>query len=110
MCGVFCGLDALTKCRSYGCKSVSGGYSEPKLFRIIYLFLTSAIPHFISGIRSIFTSLSIAAILPMVQAYGVLFTNTVSAILAWGGFGYVEIHPSLLSGRSYRNLTRFTLR
>ena len=30
MCGVFCGLDALTKCRSYGCKSVSGGYSEPK--------------------------------------------------------------------------------
>jgi hypothetical protein len=55
-------------------------------------------------------SLSIAAILPMIEAYGVLFTNTVAAILAWGGFGYVEIHPPLLSGRSYHNLMGFTLR
>ena len=56
-----------------------------------------------------FMSLSIAAILPVIQAYGVFFTNTVSAILAWGGFGYVEIRPPLLSGRSYRNLMRLTL-
>ena len=56
-----------------------------------------------------FMSLSIAAILPVIQAYGVFFTNTVSAILAWGGFGYVELHPPLLSGRLYRDLTRFTL-
>jgi len=73
------------------------------------LFLTFATPHF-SGFRSMFMSLSIAAILPMVEAYGVLFTNTVAAILAWGGFGYVETRPPLLSGWSYRNLTRFALR
>jgi hypothetical protein len=57
-----------------------------------------------------FMSLSIAAILPMIEAYGVLFTNTMAAILSWGGFGYVAIRPPLLSGRSYRDLTRFTLR
>ena len=41
-------------------------------------------------------SLSIAAILPMIETYGVLFTNTVSAILAWGGFGYVEFSPTFI--------------
>ena len=51
-----------------------------------------------------FMSLAIAAILPMIEAYGVLFTNAVSAILAWGAFGYVEIHPPLLSGWSCRIL------
>ena len=36
-------------------------------------------------------SLAISMILPMVETCGVLFTNTVSAVLAWGGFGYVKI-------------------
>ncbi|KIM49869.1 hypothetical protein M413DRAFT_117879 [Hebeloma cylindrosporum] len=40
-----------------------------------------------NGFRSILMSLSIAAILPMIEAYGVLFTNTVSVALTWGGFG-----------------------
>ena len=57
-----------------------------------------------------FISLSIAAILPMIEAYRVMFTNTVSAMLAWGAFGYVESHPPLLSERSYCNLTCFTFR
>ena len=43
-------------------------------------------------------SLSIAAILPMIEAYGVLFTNTAAAILAWGAFGYVETHVCYLGG------------
>jgi len=34
-------------------------------------------------------SLSVAGILPTIEAYGVLLTNTISAILAWGAFGYV---------------------
>jgi len=36
-------------------------------------------------------SLSIAMILPMIERYGVLFTNIASAVLAWGAFGYVRI-------------------
>ncbi|KAF9009717.1 major facilitator superfamily domain-containing protein [Cyathus striatus] len=39
-----------------------------------------------NGFRSIIMSLSIAAILPMINTYGVVFTNTISAILAWIGF------------------------
>ena len=81
-------------------------YSESEFFGIIYLFLTIAIPPF-SGFRSMVLSLAIAAILPMIEAYGVLFTNTVSAILAWGGFGYVEIHSLLLSRRACRNFYVF---
>ena len=83
---------------------MSNVYSEPDFLAIIYLLLTFVIPRF-SGFRFMFMSLAIAAILPMIEAYGVLLTNTVSAILAWGGFGYVEIHPPLLSWRSCRNLT-----
>jgi len=40
-----------------------------------------------NGFRSLFISLSIAMILPMIERYGVLFTDTVSAVLAWGAFG-----------------------
>jgi hypothetical protein len=32
----------------------------------------------------------------MIETYGVLFTDTASAVLAWGGFGYVE-NPSVIS-------------
>jgi len=45
-------------------------------------------------------SLTIAAILPMIEAYGVLFTNTISAILAWGAFGYVDISPTFVMWRA----------
>ena len=82
---------------------MSSVYSEPEFLGIIYIFLIFVILRF-SGFRAMFISLAIAAILPMIEVYGVLFTNTVSAILAWGAFGYVEIHPPLLSVRSRRNL------
>ncbi|KAJ3513850.1 hypothetical protein NLJ89_g2716 [Agrocybe chaxingu] len=40
-----------------------------------------------NGFRSIFMSIAIAAILPMIEKYGVVVTNTVGAILGWIGFG-----------------------
>ncbi|CAA7261029.1 unnamed protein product [Cyclocybe aegerita] len=40
-----------------------------------------------NGFRSIVMSIAIAAILPMIEKYGVVVTNTAGAVLGWIGFG-----------------------
>ncbi|TFK35473.1 major facilitator superfamily domain-containing protein [Crucibulum laeve] len=40
-----------------------------------------------TGFRSIMMSVAIAGILPMIETYGVVVTNTCAAILGWIGFG-----------------------
>ncbi|KAF5349557.1 hypothetical protein D9756_008805 [Leucocoprinus leucothites] len=40
-----------------------------------------------NGTRSVLISIAVAGIMPMIDTYGVLVTNTVSALFAWGGFG-----------------------
>ncbi|KAF9444153.1 MFS general substrate transporter [Macrolepiota fuliginosa MF-IS2] len=40
-----------------------------------------------NGFRSVILSVAIAGIMPMIDAYGVVATNTASAVLTWFGFG-----------------------
>ncbi|KAF8643037.1 hypothetical protein AX16_009238 [Volvariella volvacea WC 439] len=42
-----------------------------------------------NGLRSFFMSIAIAGILPSINKFGVVFTNAVSAVLAWLGFGEI---------------------
>lgn len=44
-----------------------------------------------SGTRSVILSIAVAGIMPMVDTYGVLVTNTAAAVLVWAGFGWVLI-------------------
>ncbi|TFK31025.1 hypothetical protein BDQ12DRAFT_694617, partial [Crucibulum laeve] len=39
-----------------------------------------------AAFRSILMSLAVSAILPMIDTYGIIVTNTLAAILAWIGF------------------------
>ncbi|PPQ83211.1 Transporter [Psilocybe cyanescens] len=39
-----------------------------------------------NGIRSVIIALAVAGVLPMINTYGVVVTNTVAAVLAWIGF------------------------
>ncbi|KXN87018.1 putative transporter AQR1 [Leucoagaricus sp. SymC.cos] len=39
-----------------------------------------------TGFRSFLLTFAIAGVMPMMDAYGMLFTNTISALLAWIGF------------------------
>jgi len=40
-----------------------------------------------NGFRHTLLSFAISGIIPMIDAYGVMVTNTVSAVVAWLGFG-----------------------
>ncbi|KAG7086356.1 hypothetical protein E1B28_002316 [Marasmius oreades] len=40
-----------------------------------------------SGLRSLLMSISVSAIAPSINHFGILWTNTISALIAWAGFG-----------------------
>ncbi|KAF5349682.1 hypothetical protein D9756_008813 [Leucocoprinus leucothites] len=44
-----------------------------------------------SGLRAFLLSFAVAGILPMINAYGIVLTNLISALLAWAGLGLLVI-------------------
>jgi hypothetical protein len=46
---------------------------------------------FHSGVRAFLISLAISGIHPSIEKFGLIVTNTGAAILAWVGFGQVQM-------------------